>query len=118
MRADVEVDGGKRKTYFASVPLAGALGVEQGHTDFIRDLVKLFVVNGVEGFAATLEVFVDLDGLLLHRAVRVLAAADQLEVFAGRDAGMAIFGVEAEAQQPRFLLRLHGFSLLAHGTAT
>lgn|ERR1017187_10767702 len=102
----------------ASVPLAGALGVEQGHADFVGDLVKLIARDGLEGFAAALEVLVHFDGLLLHRAVRLLAAANQLEILAGGDAGMTVLAVEAEAQQPRFLLRLDGFSLLAHGTAT
>src|ERR1700722_14137274 len=90
----------------ASIPLAGALGVEEGHADFVGDLVELFVINCVEGFAATFEVLIDLDGLLLHRAVGFLAAADQLEVFAGSDAGMAVLAVESEAQQAGFLLRL------------
>src|SRR5580693_2795077 len=33
-----------------SIPLAGALRIEQGHADFVGDLVKFFVRDGFEGF--------------------------------------------------------------------
>src|ERR1019366_4846978 len=96
----------------ASVSLAGALRIEQRHADFIRDLVKFFVGDGFEGFVATFQFLVHLYGFLLHHAVGFLAAADELEIVAGSDAGMAVLGVEAEAQEPGFLLRLRRFALL------
>jgi hypothetical protein len=105
------------RRYPVLVSLAGALRIEQGHADFVGDLVEFFVVNGVEGFAATFEMLVYLDRLLLHRAVGFLAAADELEILAGGDASMAVLAVEAEAQQAGVLLRLWRFALLAHGAA-
>lgn len=102
----------------ASIPLAGALRVEQRHADFVSDVVKFFVRDSFEGFAAALELLVDLDGFLLHYAVGFLATTNEFEVFARGDAGMAVLGVEAEAQEPGFLLRLRRFALLVHGAAT
>jgi hypothetical protein len=102
----------------ALVPFTGTLRVEQGHADFVGDLVEFFVRDGFEGFAAALELLVDLHGFLLHRAMRLFAAANELEVFACGDAGMTVLGVEAETQEPGFLLRLWRFALLVHGVAT
>jgi hypothetical protein len=100
---------------YALIPLASALRVEQGHPDLVGDFVELFVVNGVESFAAAFEMLVHLHGLFLHRAVGFLAAADQFEILAGGDAGMTVLAVEAEAQEAGFLLHLWRFALLAHG---
>ena len=101
-----------------SVLFVRALGIEEGHADFVGDLVEFVGGDGVEGFAAAFEVLVQLDGFFLHDAMRFLAAADQLEVVAGGDAGMTVLVVEAEAQQHGGFLRFRGFDRLLHGTAT
>ena len=92
----------------------GLSGLREGHADFIGDFVELVAGDGVEGFAAAFEVLVELDGFFLHRAVGFLAAADQFEIVAGRDAGMAVLVVQTEAEQHGLFLRFRGFDRLLH----
>ena len=51
--------------------------------DFVGDVVKLFMADVLQLFAAGLEFFIDLDGLFGHRRVRILRAADQRKIRAG-----------------------------------
>ncbi|MGD0650327.1 MAG: hypothetical protein ABSA97_04180 [Verrucomicrobiia bacterium] len=90
---------------------ASMIGLEQTHADFVGNLVELFVADLFQRLAATFQVLIHLDGLFLHDTVCLLAAADELEVLAGRDAGVAILVVKPKAQQPGFLSR---FALASH----
>ena len=88
----------------ALIFLAGALGVEDWHSQFVGDLLKFFAGDGVEGLATALEMLVHFDSFLLHHAVRLLAAADELEICARGDARVTVLVVQSQTEQPRFLL--------------
>jgi hypothetical protein len=90
---------------------AGTIGLEQTHANFVGDLVELFVADLFQRLAAMFQVLVHLDGLFLHYAMCLFAAAHELEVLAGRDAGVAILVVKPKAQQPGFLSL---FALASH----
>ena len=78
------------------------------------DVVELLVADLFELFAARLEFFVDLDGLLGHHLVGFLRAADEREIRAGRQPLVAV-GIKADAEQqgPVFFL----FGRVQHHTA-
>lgn len=72
------------------------------------DVVELLVADLFELFAARLEFFVDLDGVLGHLFVGFMRAADECKVRAGGDAPFPV-GIQADAEQRGF-----AFFLLRH----
>jgi hypothetical protein len=77
------------------------VGFLQSH--FLRDVVELFVCDGLELFAARLELFVYLDGLLGHLLVGFLRAADEREIRAGRQPLVTV-GIQTDAEHQCFFL--------------
>ena len=67
-------------------------------TNIVRNIIKFFMTDLVELLAASLELFVDFDGLLGHLLVSFLRATNQGEIMASGDALVTV-GVESDAQQ-------------------
>jgi hypothetical protein len=69
------------------------------------NVVKFLMADGFELFAARLELFVDLDGLLGHLLVRAFGAAHQRKIRPGGEPFVAV-GIQPDAQQdcPAFFL--------------
>ncbi len=71
--------------------------------DFVGNFSEFVAAKFFQMLASSFEVLVHLDGFLGHFSMCLFAAAVELEIFALRDADMAVFVVEAEAKQQRFL---------------
>lgn len=72
----------------------------------VRDVVKLFAADGFQRLAAVFQLLVDLDGLLGHLLVRVLAAAYEGKVIPFGHALVTI-RIQSHAKHHRF-----GFAVL------
>src|SRR5207245_150905 len=92
----------------AAMPAAGHLrrvGMMLFQTDRMGDVVELFAADFVQLLASGFQLLVDLNGLLGHLRVGLLAASHQGEVRAGRDALVAV-RVQSDTEQegPGFFL--------------
>jgi hypothetical protein len=74
------------------------------------DVVELLAADGFELLAAGLEFFVDLDGLLGHRLVGFLRAADERKVRAGGDALVPV-GIQADTEQRGLAFDFFAFAI-------
>jgi len=77
---------------------AGLFGVMLLQSHRLCDVVELLAGDGFKLFAARLEFFVDLDGLLRHLLMRLLRAADEGKVWTGGDALVSV-GIQSHAEQ-------------------
>ena len=69
----------------------------------MKDLDNLFEPSLVESFAALPKGFGESDGRVLHPFVGFLRAANQEEMFAAGQTGVAVLVVESHAQKADYL---------------
>ena len=79
----------------------GRMRFEFFQSDLMGDVLELGAADFFQPFAAGLELFVDLDGLLGHVLMRVLGTADQREIFTRGDAFTSI-RIQTEAENLGF----------------
>jgi len=92
------------RRYIASTRLGG---LDWFEADFVGDVVELIAADLFELFAAGLELFVDLNGLLGHHLMRFLRAADQRKVRPGRQPFMTV-GIQSDTKHHCLAFSLFG----------